>query len=162
MVRKKKKKNISTNQQSFFFEDYLNTNQKYDKEKKIVINEDRIYLLFFSFFSLVLIFTLKLIFISLQESNYNEVVNNKYIFNPIRNDILDRNGVLLSRNIIAHHAAIKPSLIKDKKKFTLKIKLAFPDIDGKKLINDLNNKKYFYLKKRLTDIEKEKFFFIFN
>ena len=41
----------------------------------------------------------------------------KYNFNPIRNDIIDRNGILLSRNITAYHAAIRPNLIKDKKIF---------------------------------------------
>ena len=71
----------------------------------------------FLFFSLIFIFSLKIIFISFQNSNYNEITSYKYNFNNIRNDILDRNGVLLSRNITAYHAAIKPSLIKDKKNF---------------------------------------------
>ena len=69
---------------------------------------------------------------------------------------IDRNGVLLSRNITAYHAGIKPSFIKDKKKFLVKIKLALPETDSKELNTNLNNKKYFYLKKRLTDVEKEK------
>ena len=118
MRKKNRKKNINTNQQSFFFEDYLTTNQKFEKEKKFTINEDRIYLLFFSFFSLILIFSLKLIFISSQNSTYNDSTNYTYNFNPIRNDIIDRNGVLLSRKITAYHAAIKPNLIKDKKKIS--------------------------------------------
>ena len=70
---------------------------------------------FFSFFSLILIFSLKIIFISFQSSSYNEVKNHKHNFTPIRKDIIDRNGNILSRNVIAYHAAIKPNLIKDKK-----------------------------------------------
>ncbi len=155
MARKSKKKYYNSNQQSFLFEDYLTTNQKLDKNKKKIINEDRIYLLFFSFISLIFIFYLKIIFISFQKSNYNEIVNNNS-FAPIRNDIVDRNGVILSRSITAYHAAINPSLIKDKKKFIIKIKLAFPEFEILNLVKNLNKKKYFYLKKRLTDVEKEK------
>ena len=155
-MKKKIKKKINLNQQSFFFEDYLKTNQKFRREKNYIINEDRIYLLFFSFFSLILIFSLKIIFISLQNFAYNESKNYNYNFNPVRNDIVDRNGVLLSRNVTAYHAAIKPNLIKDKKKFLVKLKLALPEVNSKKLFINLNQNKYFYLKKRLTDIEREK------
>ena len=116
MKKRKTKKDLNKNQQSFFFEDYLSTNQKFKKERNYLIKEDRIYILFFSFFFLILIFSLKMIFVSLQSSNLNISKNYKYNFNLIRNDIVDRNGVLLSRNISAYHAAIRPSLIKDKKK----------------------------------------------
>ncbi len=156
MKRKKIKNNFNTNQRSFFFEDYLSTNQKFKKEKNSTINEDRVYILFFSFFSLILIFSLKIVFISFQNFNLKESKNYKYNFNPIRNDIVDRNGVLLSRNITAYHAAVKPSFIKDKKKFLVKVKLALPETDSDNLIKNLNQKKYFYLKKRLNETEKEK------
>jgi len=156
MKKKKIKKNFNINQQSFFFEDYLSTNQKFKKEKSSTINDDRVYLLFFSFFSLIFIFSLKIIFISFQNSKYIENTNQKYNLNSLRNDIVDRNGVLLSRNITAYHAAIKPNLIKDKKKFLVKIKLTLPEIDSQDLIKNLNQKKYFYLKKRLTDTQREK------
>ena len=156
MKKRKNKKILDKNQQSFFFEDYLSTNQKLRKEKDYIINEDRIYILFFSFFFIILIFSLKIMFVSFQSSNLHINKNYQYNFNPVRNDIIDRNGVLLSRNITAYHAAIKPSFIKDKKKFLVKVKLVLPEIDSKNLILNLNNKKYFYLKKRLTDIEKDK------
>ena len=156
MKKKRNKKNFNINQQSFFFEDYITTNQKLVKENRFPINEDRIYILFFSFFSLILIFSLKIIFISFQSSSYNEVKNQKHNFTPIRKDIIDRNGVILSRNVIAYHAAIKPSLIKDKKKFLVKIKLALPEINMENLKIKLKNKRYFYLKKRITDTQKEK------
>ena len=156
MKKKRNKKNLNINQQSFFFEDYLSTNQKFKKEKNSTINEDRVYILFFSFFSLILIFSLKIVFISFQNFTLNENKNYKYNFSPLRNDIVDRNGILLSRNITAYHAAIRPSFIKDKKKFLVKVKLVLPEIDSKNLIKNLNHKKYFYLKKRLNDTEKEK------
>ncbi len=156
MRKKKKEKKFHANQHSFFFEDYLSTNQKFKKEKNFIINEDRIYILFFSFFSLILIFSLKIVFISFQSPIHNERTNHIYNFNPVRTDIVDRNGILLSRSVTAYHAAVKPNLIKDKKKFLVKIKLVFPKTDSKNLIKNLNQKKYFYLKKRLTDTEREK------
>ena len=48
-MKKRNKKNLNINQQSFFFEDYLSTNQKFKKENS-TINEDRVYILFFLFF----------------------------------------------------------------------------------------------------------------
>ena len=153
---KKNKKNFNTNQQSFFFEDYLSTNQKLRNEKRFKISEDRMYILFFSFFSLILIFSLKIMFISFQNSSYSQIKNYQHNFKPIRNDIVDRHGILLSRNITTYHAAIKPNLIKDKKKFLIKVKLAFPEIDSKRMKKNLDKKKYFYLKKRLTNNEKQK------
>ena len=50
MGKKKNKRNFNPNQQSFFFEDYLSTNQKFRKEKNFIIDDDRLYILFFSFF----------------------------------------------------------------------------------------------------------------
>ncbi len=155
MKNKRIKKNFNINQRSFFFEDYLSTNQKFKKEKNSIINEDRVYILFFTFFSLILIFSLKIVFISFQNFNFKESKNYNYNYNPIRNDIVDRNGVLLSRNITAYHAAVKTSFIKDKKKFLVKVKLALPETDSDNLIKNLNQKKYFYLKKRLNETEKE-------
>ena len=110
MKKKKFKRNLNINQQSFFFEDYLSTNQKFKKEKNFLISEDRVYILFFSFFFLILIFSIKIIFISFQSYSFIENKSNKNNFNPLRRDIIDRNGVIISRNINAFHAAIKPNL----------------------------------------------------
>ncbi len=156
MRKKKINKYLNKNQQSFYFEDYLSTNKKLKKEKEFIINEDRVYLLFFCFFSLILIFSLKIIFVSLQHTNNNENLVYKHKSNYLRNDIVDRNGILLSRNITAYHAAIKPNLVNDKKKFLVKIKLAIPEINTENLNKNLQNKKYFYLKKRLTETQRKK------
>ena len=55
-MKKKNKKNKQTNQTSFYFEDYLETNKRSKILKKSSNLEDRIYLLFFLFFSLIIIF----------------------------------------------------------------------------------------------------------
>tara|TARA_B110000495_G_C22565965_1_gene341151 strand:+ start:310 stop:468 length:159 start_codon:yes stop_codon:yes gene_type:complete len=48
--KNKKNKDFNINQTSFYFEDYLETNQKNKKIEKSNIFQDRIYLLFFYFF----------------------------------------------------------------------------------------------------------------
>jgi len=78
-------------------------------------------------------------------------------FSLIRRDIVDRNGVLISRNINTFHAAIDPKLVKDKKSFLIKLRLNFPDLPINEIKSKLNGKKYFRIKKRIDQIEKDKF-----
>ena len=149
-----KKKNLGTNR-SFYFEEY----QQFSKnnfEEKFSVNHDRVYLLFFIFFTLIFIFAIKMISISMQDplGNYN---SQRYSnFKLLRNDILDRNGVLIARNIKVYHVAIKPELIKDKKKFILKLKILYPDLDIDKIKKKIIQNKYFYLKKNITEDERIK------
>ena len=135
-----KKNNISENQNSFFFEDYLQTNLRQKKLEKSSISEDRLYLLFIAFFSLIVIFSISIISISLQKSSYhkNKIISEN--FPTLRRDIIDRNGELISRNINSYHAAIKPNLISNKENFILKIKLIMPEISTLKLKNNFKKK----------------------
>ena len=157
-MRKKTRKNIhfSINQRSFHFNDYLETNQKLKNKNHKLISDDRIYILFFSFVSLILVFSLKITLISIQKTDFSKTKNSSTHFVSARRDIVDRNGELLARNIQTYHAGIRSNLVKDKKKFLVKVKLAFPELNNKVLISNLNKKKYFYLKKRLTDLQREK------
>ncbi len=157
-MKKKSKtnKNYNINQKSFYFEDYLETNQKTKKVKNSNISQDRIYLLFFLFFSLIIIFSIKIVFVSLKKFQTFDKKNNSSQFITLRRDIVDRNGVLISRNVKSFHAAIKPNLIKNKENFLIKIKLNFPKLNIKEVEQKLNQGKYFYLKKRLDQNDKEK------
>ena len=157
-MKKKIKKNkyFNTNQTSFYFEDYLETKQKNKKIDNSHILQDRIYLLFFLFFSLIAIFSIKITFVSLKKP---EIFNNNTYtskFTLLRRDIVDRNDVLISRNIKSYHAAINPSFIKDKENFLIKIRLNLPGISVEQVRKKLNQGKYFYLKKRLDQNDKEK------
>ena len=156
-MKKKSKKNKNTNQQSFYFEDYLETSKKNKILKKTNNFQDRIYLLFFLFFSLILIFSIKITHISVNEKNISYVEKQVSQFSLIRRDIVDRNGVIVSRNINTFHAAIDPRLIKDKKKFLLKLRLNFPELQINEIEKKLNKKKYFRIKKRIDQTEKERF-----
>ena len=154
---KKKYKNKNSKQASFYFEDYLETNKKNQVLKKINNFQDRIYLLFFFFFSLILIFSIKITHISLNKKDIFNVREQKNQFSLLRRDIVDRNDVIISRNIKTFHAAINPKLIKDKKNFLIKLRLNFPDLPIEQVKNKLEEKKYFRIKKRIDQIEKKRF-----
>ena len=150
MTKKKSKNNFNLKQKSFFFEDYIATNLEYKKNYQNNISSDRIYLLFFSFLSLILVFSLKILYISFQKVDISNKHSIKYNYLD-RRDITDRNDILISRNVISYHAAIRSSLIQDKDTFGLKLKLLFPELSIEKLNLDMSKKKYFYLKKRLNE-----------
>ena len=152
----KKSKNLNLNQKSFYFEDYLETNKKNKFSQKNNLSHDRMYLLFFLFFSLIVIFSIRIIHVSLNKIELNVQENIPKKFSLLRRDIVDRNGALISRNIKSFHAAINPKLIKNKENFIIKLRLNFPQLPIKNIENKLKQDKYFYLKKRINQSEKER------
>ncbi len=155
-MKKINKKNKLTNQKSFYFEDYFETNKKSKIIKKSNNFQDRIYLLFFIFFSLVLIFSFKIINVSLSKKEIlsSNDLNSK--FSLLRRDIVDRNGILISRNINTYHAGINPKLVYDKENFLIKLRLIFPELPVKEIKQKLYRDKYFRIKTRIDQNEKQK------
>ena len=74
----------------------------------------------------------------------------------LRRDIVDRNGVLISRNIKSYHAAINPNLIIDKDNFLIKLRINFPEIPIKRNRKENKKRKIFLFKKRINQIDKER------
>ena len=154
--KRKKNKNLNINQSSFYFEDYLETNKKNKLSQKNNFFHDRIYLLFFLFFSLIFIFSIRITYVTLNKIEIFDQEHTQKQFSLLRRDIVDRNGVLISRNIKSFHAAVNPSLIKNKDNFLINLRLNFPELQIKKIEKKLDESKYFYLKKRITLEDKEK------
>jgi len=156
-MKKKQKKIKDINQTSFYFEDYLETNKKNKFLKKDDNFQDRIYLLFFLFLSLVLIFSIKITHLSLSKTpTFNqETISSK--FSLIRRDIVDRNNILISRNINTSHVVVIPKLVKNEKNFIIKLRLNFPKLQLTNIEEKFKIGKYFYLKKRVDQFEREKF-----
>ena len=150
MKNKKNKNFIYQNQKSFFFEDFLETSQRQKITNKSKISDERIYVLFSVFFSLILIFSISIFSISFQQSKLNlqKDVNQNSL--TLRKDVVDRNGVLMARNINTYHAAVKPNLIKNKENFIIKIKLNFPEVSIPELKKKFREKKLFLLKKKIN------------
>ena len=139
MKNRKKLKKININQSSFYFEDYFESNKKKKFLQKNNLYQDRIYILFFLFFSLISIFSIRILHVSFNKIDYLNQESEIKKFTLLRRDIVDRNGSLISRNIQSYHAAINPALIKNIDNFLLKIRLNFPEISIDKL--DKNIKK---------------------
>ena len=154
--KRKKNKDINLNQESFYFEDYLETNQNRKKSKYSNISQDRIYILFFFFFCLVAIFSIKITIVSFKDLEILKYDDKSSRFIVLRRDIVDRNGTLLSRNVKSFHAAINPKLVKNKENFLIKLRLNFPNLKIKKIRENLEKEKYFYLKRGLNQKDKEK------
>ena len=157
-MRKKynKDKNHNINQNSFYFEDYFETNKKNKYSQKNNYFQSRIYLLFFLFFSLILIFGIRILHVSLNQIEIFDTQRSPEKLVTLRRDIVDRNGSLISRNIQTFHAAVNPDLINNKENFLIKLRLNFPEFQQKNIEKKLKKGKYFYLKKRINQIEKEK------
>jgi len=156
-MKKKQKKIKDINQASFYFEDYLETNKQKKTLKKKNDLKDRIYLIFFFFMSLVFIFAIKITHLSLSKSSTFNQKTSSLKFTLIRRDIIDRNGVLISRNANSGHVAVIPKLVKNKKNFLIKLRLHFPELKINEIEKKLSEGKYFYLKKRIDQFEREKF-----
>ena len=154
--KQKRSKNYNPNQTSFYFEDYLETNKKNQFSNKKNMFQDRIYLLFFLFFSLIFIFSIQITRISLNNVKIFKHESSDQNFFSLRRDIVDRNGILISRNISSFHVAINPKLVNNKKNLLIKLRLAFPELDIEDFEKKLSKEKYFYLKKRVSQDDKEK------
>ena len=154
-MKDKAKKNESK-KKSFYFEDYdeskIIVNNKNANIAKVSLN--RVTFLFLVFFSLVLIFSIKIFHLSLspEKNFFSRNINLSLI--KERGDIVDRNGIIIARSIDIYSAGIRPKLVKNKKKFLINLRLIFPELDSNKIKEGLNNNKFFYIKKRLTEDEK--------
>ena len=142
----------SGKQKSFFFEDYIESeivvNSKKTNFAKVSLN--RTIFLFFIFISLIVIFSIKIIYLSLSHEKNLFLTDTIHYFEKERKDIVDRNGTILARNIEIYSAGVKPNLIKDKKKFLISLRIIFPELKAKKIEEKLNKEKFFYIKKKIN------------
>ena len=155
-MKRNKKKNFK--QKSFFFEDYNESEIFFGKGnlKQVKISSNRIIFLFIIFLSLIFIFSIKIIYLSLYPQQNISVVKSSRDLLTERRDIVDRNGVIIARNIHIYSAGIRTKLVKDKKKFLTKLRLIIPDLNANEIKTKLNREKFFYIQKRLTPEEKDK------
>ena len=98
---------------SFYFEDYtesdlINNNNNFNTVK---ISLNRVTFLSFIFFSLILIFSIKIIYLSLSPENvfYNNNIKENFV--KKRRNIVDRNDSVLTTNIILYDVGVRPKLL---------------------------------------------------
>ena len=156
---------MKNKKKSFYFDDYaeseLNDNNKFDIVK---VSLNKVTFLSFIFFSLIIIFGIKIIYLSLSPEKSFVNNNKKKEFVKTRRDIVDRNGSVMATNVILYDVGVRPKLLKEKEKKNLLIKLGllFPELDLNKIKNKLNKEDFFSIGKRLTPEEKDQFWLIGN
>ena len=132
--------NKESKKKGFYFKDYtesdITVNSKDTKLVKVSLN--RITFLSFIFFSLILIFSIKIIYLSLSPDKNFFLENINQDFVKERRDIVDRNGIIIARNIGIYSAGIRPQLAKDKGKLLLNLRLILPELESNKIKNKLN------------------------
>jgi len=144
---------------SFYFEDYRESEIIYNKAKSqiIKVSPSRITLLFLVFLSLIIIFTFKIIYLSLLPEKKYSFYNVSEGFYKERRDIVDRNNNIIATNITIFKAGIRPQYIKNKENFLINLRLKFPELDSNQIKQKLKENKFFYLdQKRITEEEKDK------
>ena len=161
MVNKKK---INKKQKSFFFEDYneseiISQSTDYNSPK---ISLNRVNFLFFIFIGIILIISIKILYLSTFNKKTFYSKNIKQSFTKERRDIIDRNGIILARNIDIYDAGVRPQLVKDHKKFLINLKIIFPEININQIQKKLDKGKFFYIKRRLTEDEYTKLWLLGN
>ena len=115
-----------------------------EKKSNLKISFERIAFIFFIFFIISLLFSAKILFLSYNDLPEQKIIKKKENF---RSSITDREGDILAKSVRITNLGIDPKLVVDKKKLLLSLKLLFPN---KNFEDQINGKKFFYIKKKNT------------
>jgi len=132
-------------------QDQYNSEFSYSENKSnLIISFERIAFIFFLFFIIAIIFSLKVIFLSLENKVVTSKVSKKENF---RSSIVDKKGNILAKTVTIVNIGINPNLVIDKEKLLITLKLLFPKKNFKEKIY---GKKFFYVKKKISQEKLEK------
>ena len=116
-------------------------------EKKKIVSFNRVAFLFFFILFIFLLYSTKIVYLGSSSPKQKYQITNK--IKNYRADIIDVDGRFIAKSVTTYNVGIKPNLINEKKKFLLKLKYSFPELDFNKIENEIDKKKFFYLKKNL-------------
>ena len=138
-------------------EDYKSNFNYKKNETNLNIKFNRVAFIFFTFFIIYLIYTIHLIHLGSRKSK-TEILGNISVDNNklYRADITDINGNYLAKTVSSIDIAIKTSDIINKKKLLLSLNIIFPNKDFDEIKKKINQKKYFYLEKKISEENYEK------
>ena len=111
-------------------------------KSNLKISFERISFIFFVFFIIAIIFSSKVILLSLENKTEIKKISKKDNF---RSSILDKDRNILAKSVPITNIGINPNLVIDKQKLLISLKILFPEKDFKK---KKNGKKFFYFKKK--------------
>ena len=125
--------------------DKLNDSFSYKENKSYLkISFERIAFIFFVFFILAIIFSSKVILLSIKKIPETQKIVKKDNF---RSSILDKEGNILAKSVPVVNIGINPNLVINKEKLLISLKLIFPD---KNFDKEIYGNKFFYVKKKIS------------
>ncbi len=129
----------------------IDENFKFEENRSnLKISFERISFIFFIFFIITIIFTSKTIYLGFKKTNQTQTVKEKEKY---RASIMDRNGNIIAKTVRVTNLGINPNQIINKEKLLISLKLIFPNKNFEK---DINGKKFFYIKKKISPAKLEK------
>jgi len=126
------------------------------KENKsyLKISFERIAFIFFVFFILAIIFSSKLILLSIKKIPEIQKIVRKDNF---RSSILDNDGNILAKSVPVINIGINPNLVINKENLLISLRLIFPN---KSFDKEMYGKKFFYVKKKISPKKLEQVLFL--
>ena len=115
-----------------------------ENKSYLKISFERIAFIFFIFFILAIIFSFKVILLSIKEIPEIQQTFKKENF---RSSILDNEGNILAKSVPIINLGINPNLVINKEKLLVSLKLIFPN---KNFDKEMYGKKFFYIKKKIS------------
>ena len=115
-----------------------------EKKTDLNISFERIAFIFFVFFIISILFSVKVLILSNKTFIEEKILSKKENF---RSSITDREGNILAKSVQALNLGIDPKLVVDKKKLLVSLKLLFPD---QKFDDQIDGKQFFYVKKKIS------------
>ncbi len=134
------------NRTNLILEDY-DSEFSYKKSKSnLNISFNRIAFIFFIFFIIFLIFSLKAFYFgTIQKKNkISHTEESDY-----RASIIDSSGNILAKTVITINVGVNPSLVIDKKRLLINLKLIFPNKNFNIIKKKMDGKKFFYIEKQI-------------
>ena len=126
-------------------------NFKFEENRSnLKISFERISFIFFVFFIITVIFAFKTTYLGFKKINQNQTIKEKEKY---RASIMDRNGNIIAKTVRVTNLGINPNQVINKEKLLISLKLIFPDKNFEK---EINEKKYFYVKKKISPEKLEK------
>ena len=121
-----------------------------ENKSNITISFERIAFIFFVFFLVAVVFSFKVILLSLEKKVVDNKIPKKENF---RSSIIDKKGNIIAKTVTVINIGINPNLVIDKEKLLITLKLLFPNKNFEK---KMYGKKFFYVQKKISQEKLEK------
>jgi cell division protein FtsI (penicillin-binding protein 3) len=153
---KNKLKN-NNSQKSFYFQNFINDENKNNSTSNYSLFNSRANLVFKIFFFVFLVILLKLLYLGINKSNeisFEDLITDKD-YNQ-RRDIIDRSSLLIAKNIDVYDLVLKVDKTNNLPQLLAKLKSQFPKLNISEIQKESISKKRLVLKKKLDFVEYKK------